>query len=783
MTSAEREKIYFPMFCLCILLLVVNVYWFSYECFEALGATGRVVDHFLGDFYKAGIYRSSYLLRLFTLLAIFLTSFLKAGKSTNTSWQSIITIIGVGLLLFFFPYLSPLLYLVFTTMGFIALFVGIALLGRKLRHMKIEDNDVYETFEQCDEKIETEYSINIPTIYQYQKKKHHGWINILAPFRSLLIFGTPGSGKSYSLVWPILETEIRKGFSMLVYDFKMPDLTEITYNKYLQYKGNYVEKYGKAPQFCLINFNDPRQSMRCNPLDARYITDKADAFEIAEILLKNTTKGNKEDNFWTQSAKAFTASYVMLLKKYKNGIYCTFPHLIELMGINYAAVLEILSKDEETMTMVQSFVDSMKEGAQEQLQGQIASARIPMLEFDSSALYWVLTGNDFSLDLNNIDEPKILCIGNDPKRMSVYGPALALYMARIIRIINAKRNLEGKRNIPCSVLVDEFPTIYMKGIGELIDTARSNKVSVTLACQDKDQIKLNYGPDEADVVMNSPGTILSGQVNGGTARYMSEMLGKEYRVNESSTSGSEGGDTISTSYQLRELLPQSRIETLTNGYFFGKVADDSGSKITSATKRGVEIPGRKGEPAILERKFFCGKVDVDVKGRSAEQKNWKPIPNFGAGQDEDGNYHGDVFGDRKIEEEVMRDKESKDSTIFDYLLERLKNEDRNRKKNDFTYVMMNDMALSSLTQEKFESLSENDYDEILKKALQKKKDDHIKQVLDDNVRRIRLDILSMFEDYGIDPMNFNAKTDDKPIAYPKIESPEGGNKEDQTPMS
>lgn len=112
----------------------------------------------------------------------------------------------------------------------------------------------------------------------------------------------------------------------------------------------------------------------------------------------------------------------------------------------------------------------------------------------SPQLYWVMTGNDFSLDINNPKEPKLLCVGNNPDRQNIYSAALGLYNSRIVKLINKKGQLKS------TVIIDELPTIYFRGLDNLIATARSNKVAVCLGFQDFSQLNRDYGEKESKVV-------------------------------------------------------------------------------------------------------------------------------------------------------------------------------------------------------------------------------------------------------------------------------------------
>lgn len=599
---------YLPMYVSAVALLAMNIFYYAYGFFAELGLQGEILDYFIFDVTaKMGLLRNQFQLKLIIILVLILCQVVKAGKALKDPWRDLIIFLAVSLVLFMWPivrmesFAAQGIYAVTSTFGFILTGIAIGRIGRKIKGLNGDIlNDAYETFAQCNEKIETEYSINIPTLYQYQHRKRRGWINVVNPFRATFVFGTPGSGKSYSVYNPYIEQMIKKGYTMFLYDYKYPDLTQVVYNTFLENKDVYRKKYGKEPRFCILNFNDPRYSMRCNPIHPRYINDPADTSEIADIIMRNVNPQSIEkEDFFSLSAKVYIDALILFLRKHQDGRFCTFPHLIELMGRNYKAVFKMLQKYDEIRVKMTPFQNALKGNAQEQLQGQIASAQIPLMRFASPALYWVLSGDDFSLDLNDPDSPAILCVGNDPDRQNIYGTTLALYTSRMFREINHK----GK--LPCAVLLDELPTIFIKGLDNLIATARSNKVAIVLGAQDKSQLIRDYSDKEAEVIFNTVGNIFAGQVNGRTAKELAETFGREFRQQQSETTGGEN-DTTNTSYQQQEILPQSRIETLTQGYFFGKVADNNDTPI--------------------KRKLFCGEIQIDNEGFKERQKHWVKIP-------------------------------------------------------------------------------------------------------------------------------------------------------------
>ena len=361
---------------------------------------------------------------------------------------------------------------------------------------------------------------------------------------------------------------------MLVYDFKYDDLTKIAYNTLLKNSGAYAVK----PQFYLINFDDLSKSHRCNPLDPVTMLDITDATESSRSILLGLNKDwiTKQGDFFVESPINFLTAVIWFLKKYKEGQYCTLPHVIELMQIDYEKLFPVLRTEKEIEVLINPFISAYQNKAMEQLEGQIASAKIGMARLSSPQLYWVLSGNDFTLDINNAGAPKVLCLANNPQKQQVFGAILSLYVNRIIKLVNQKNKLK------CSLVFDEFPTIFINGIDSLIATARSNKVATCLGLQDFSQLKKDYGPDESAVIMNITGNIISGQVTGETSKSLSERFGKIVQLKES-VSVNSNDTSVSKSGQLDFAVPSSKIASLSSGEFVGMVADDPQEKIKLKT--------------------------------------------------------------------------------------------------------------------------------------------------------------------------------------------------------
>ena len=604
-----------------IILVVMHIYWYCYEAIQLWGINIGVVDRMLMNFQRtAGLFGSIIYTKIFALILLALSCLGTTGvKEEKITWKKIWTVLSVGFVLFFFNWwilalplpieANTALYIATMAAGYICLLMGGLWMSRLLKHNLMEDvfNNENESFMQETRLLTNDYSVNLPTRFYYKKKWNKGWINVVNPFRATIVLGTPGSGKSYAVVNNFIKQQIEKGYSMYVYDFKFPDLSMIAYNHLL----NNLDGYKVKPKFYVINFDDPRRSHRCNPIHPDFMTDISDAYESAYTIMLNLNKTwvQKQGDFFVESPIILFAAIIWYLKIYENGKYCTFPHAIEFLNRRYEDIFPILTSYPELENYLSPFMDAWLGGAAEQLQGQIASAKIPLSRMISPQLYWVMSDSEFTLDINNPEEPKILCVGNNPDRQNIYGAALGLYNSRIVKLINKKGMLKS------SVIIDELPTIYFKGLDNLIATARSNKVAVCIGFQDFSQLKRDYGDKEAAVVMNTVGNIFSGQVVGETAKTLSERFGKVLQKRQSITINRQDKST-SINTQMDSLIPPSKISGLTQGMFVGSVSDNFDERI--------------------EQKIFHAEIVVDNEKVAAETKAYKPIPVITDFTDENG---------------------------------------------------------------------------------------------------------------------------------------------------
>ena len=605
-----------------IFLLVVHVYVYCYPSITAWRLNLEVIDRILVNFNNTtGIFNCILWSKLLAVLLLAVSCLGTHGvKGEKITWPKIYAALVAGCALFFLnwwllelplPHMANTAFYIFTlTAGYLALLMSGLWMSRLYRHNLMEDvfNMENESFMQETRLMENEYSVNLPTRFYYKKRWNNGFVNIVNIFRACMVIGTPGSGKSYAIVNSYIRQLIAKGFAIYIYDYKFDDLSTIAYNSLLKN----MDKYEVKPRFYVINFDDPRRSHRCNPINPEFMTDISDAYEASYTIMLNLNRTwiEKQGDFFVESPIILLAAIIWYLKIYKNGIYCTFPHAVELLNKPYSDLFTILTSYPELENYLSPFMDAWKGNAQDQLQGQIASAKIPLTSMISPQLYWVMTGNDFSLDINNPKEPKLLCVGNNPDRQNIYSAALGLYNSRIVKLINKKKQLK------CAVIIDELPTIYFRGLDNLIATARSNKVGVLLGFQDFSQLTRDYGEKESKVIQNTVGNIFSGQVVGETAKTLSERFGKVLQQRQSVSINRQDVST-SINTQLDSLIPASKIANLSQGTFVGAVADNFDERI--------------------EQKIFHAEIVVDHTKISAEEKAYQKIPVINDFKDRNGN--------------------------------------------------------------------------------------------------------------------------------------------------
>ena len=605
-----------------IFLLVVHVYVYCYPSITAWHLNLEVIDRILVNFNNTtGIFNCILWSKLLAVLLLAVSCLGTHGvKGEKITWPKIYAVLVAGCALFFLnwwllklplPHMANTAFYIFTlTAGYLALLMSGLWMSRLYRHNLMEDvfNMENESFMQETRLMENEYSVNLPTRFYYKKRWNNGFVNIVNIFRACMVIGTPGSGKSYAIVNSYIRQLIAKGFAIYIYDYKFDDLSTIAYNSLLKN----MDKYEVKPRFYVINFDDPRRSHRCNPINPEFMTDISDAYEASYTIMLNLNRTwiEKQGDFFVESPIILLAAIIWYLKIYKNGIYCTFPHAVELLNKPYSDLFTILTSYPELENYLSPFMDAWKGNAQDQLQGQIASAKIPLTRMISPQLYWVMTGNDFSLDINNPKEPKLLCVGNNPDRQNIYSAALGLYNSRIVKLINKKKQLK------CAVIIDELPTIYFRGLDNLIATARSNKVGVLLGFQDFSQLTRDYGEKESKVIQNTVGNIFSGQVVGETAKTLSERFGKVLQQRQSVSINRQDVST-SINTQLDSLIPASKIANLSQGTFVGAVADNFDERI--------------------EQKIFHAEIVVDHTKISAEEKAYQKIPVINDFKDRNGN--------------------------------------------------------------------------------------------------------------------------------------------------
>ena len=558
--------------------------------------------------------------KLFTLLLIFIVSLgTKAEKTVELHvWRSVVFPITLGLVLMggslylleHFSWRSPWelslefslvegLYGLFSLLGALFVQMGSDQISRYMKQSLGRDrwNIQEESFEQNRELHLSPTSINLPYHFRLEGKTQEGWINI-NPFRGTLVLGTPGSGKSFGVIAPSIRQMLGKGYCMCLYDFKYPDLSQVAYGAFLQQKEK-SEKY--AHRFHMVNLDIVESSRRVNPFHERYIKNLAGAQEISEAMVFALQRGGGasggSDQFFTQSAVNFLSACVYFFSRYQNGKYSTLPHILSFLSLSYEEIFSTLFSMEELGALLSPFHSAFKNRAFDQLEGQVGTLRVFLSRLSTLESYWVFSGEDVDLKLTDPRAPGILVLASSPESQEINSALYSAVLNRVLRLINEKGNLPG------AVVADEFPTLYMHRIENVVATARSSKIAVLLGLQEMPQLRQLYRKEVADTIASLVGNILSGSVRDKqTLDWLERLFGK-IKQKSLSVSISRQGTSHSQSERMEVLVPAGKIASLRAGEMVGLLARDS-----------------EGGSENYETGVFSGKIRVQT---SMEQLHWE----------------------------------------------------------------------------------------------------------------------------------------------------------------
>jgi hypothetical protein len=592
-----------------IVILLIHFYYYCYGAFAQWELTHTITDRLLTNLSKSGLFNNFHISKLVALLflAISLVG-AKGRKNPKSNNKTAFAYILSGLLTYF---LSGLLlslqdialttlaqwYMVLTGTGYMLMLTGGTILSKIIKSKLNGEvfNKDNETFPQEERLLTNPYSINLPAVYNLKGKQRRMWINYINPRRGLLALGSPGSGKSWYVIENCLRQLSDKSFALFVFDFKYPELTNLTYNLYLKNK----DKYPVEPEFCCLNFTKPLH--RLNPLYPPMLNDLIDAIEASKTMLLsiNKTWASRQGEFFVESPINLLAAVIWFLKKFDNGVYCTLPHAIELLQLPYDKLFTVLNYEPEIQTLVNPFSNAFLNDVMETVDNQLASVKIPLGRLSSPSLYYLLSGNDFTLDINNHNAPKIFCLGNDPQKADALAPVISLICDRMNKIINQPGQYK------CATVYDEFATLRATSVLRVIGQGRSNDIICIIALQDYSQLKQVYSREEAESIFNMTGNIISGQVSGETAKLLAERFPKTMQDRESLSINSND-TSISRSKHLDASIPASTISTLSSGEFVGITADNPDQPI--------------------ELKPFHSRIINDVQKLAKEKASFLPLP-------------------------------------------------------------------------------------------------------------------------------------------------------------
>ena len=504
--------------------------------------------------------------------------------------------------------LYQVIYAVFSFLGAVILQMGADSISKLMQQKMGKDrwNVEEESFDQNQELIKSETNINIPYLFRYKGKSNKGWIN-LNPFRGTMVIGTPGSGKSFGVINPAIRQMIEKGFCLCIYDFKFPDLAQIAYYHYLLKKSKDSEYNYR---FHVINLNEVEKSRRVNPFHKKYIQTLAEAQEMAESMVSSLQKGGSSSGggseaFFTQSAINFLASCIYYFAKLENGKYSDLPHILSFMNRSYKEIFDTLFTNEEIGSLLSPFKTAYDNKAFDQLEGQVGTLKIFLSRLATKESFWVFSGDEVELKITDRENPSILILASDPGTQDINSALYSAVLNRTLRLVNSKHNLPG------GIIADEFPTIYIHKIDNVVATARSNRVAVLLGLQEIPQLRQFYKKEVADTISAIVGNIFSGSARDkNTLEWLEKLFGK-IKQKSYSQSISQQGTTTSINEKMDFMIPAGKIAALRTGEMVGMIAQ-----------------GEENDTDEYKTSAISGKINLDMKAIKQEEQNYVPMPNY-----------------------------------------------------------------------------------------------------------------------------------------------------------
>ena len=610
------------------------------DCLTLFFANAKipVLSNILQSFAKMGVFYPPINAKVATLVLIALVAIgTKAKKKRDLNpTKEIFVPIAVGLLMIILslvlvsgasdnslPTLIPYFnsyqvgYMLLSYVGAMITQKGADSISKLMKTKMDKDrwNTEEESFDQNRELVETPTSVNIPYKFRYKKQTQQGWMNI-DPFRGTMVIGVPGSGKTWGVINPAIRQLIGKGFCLCIYDFKFPSLGEIAYYHHLLKKKNDPNYKHK---FHVVNLDQVEYSRRVNPFKKEYINTLAQAQEMAESMVTALQKGGGSggggsEAFFTQSAVNFLASTIYYFGTYEDGKYSDLPHILSFMNRSYQEIFDTLFTNEELVSLMSPFRSAYENKAFDQLEGQVGTVKIFLSRLATKESFWVFSGDEVQLKISDRTDPSILILASNPRTQDINS---ALYSAVLNRVIS---QINDKGNLYSGLIADEFPTIYIHKVDNLVATARSNEVAVMLGLQEQPQLRQFYKKEVAETISAIMGNILSGAVRDkGTLDWLEKMFGK-IKQKSYSESISNQGSNMTISEKMDVMIPAGKIAGLRTGEMAGMV-----------------VQGNDNATEDFKTSAIFGKINLDIKAIKEEENNYVKMPVYYSFKDSAGN--------------------------------------------------------------------------------------------------------------------------------------------------
>ena len=345
----------------------------------------------------------------------------------------------------------------------------------------------------------------VPIKYRLKLQLENGRFTIENIRRGICIIGAAGSGKTESVIYPMLRHLATHQFCGILHDYKDLELTEMAYPLFAQ----------QQIPFYTIAFDT--LYYRVNPIAPRYLPNEESVHEVSKVLMENLLEQNLSEamgsnKFFSDAVEGLLAGLIWKLRTHYPQ-FCTLPHLIAIFQyLDTESLEKFLGADVTATTMASAFIHGVD--SEKQTAGVRSTLANAFKKIGSRKLFMALSADEVPLVVNHPDRKAVIAISNHPKYESAFAPVIATVMHTVVKQMSER----GRES--AFILMEEAPTIKLIHMHRIPATLRSYDISTIYVMQDKIQNDMLYGEKASKAIISNLSYQFFGKANDpDTAKY------------------------------------------------------------------------------------------------------------------------------------------------------------------------------------------------------------------------------------------------------------------------